>query len=118
MLVAVERPEQAEEIARSLLIRETEAGFPVVETSGPIALSHESGEGEGPMLAVGSTLDPSVLLSIERCTGGSGVDEVLDSGAYGSACLANGHISATIYGNASTVEAIAQGLRIDDFTSP
>jgi hypothetical protein len=105
----------AVEVAASLDLQETESGFPVVTTSDPIALSHESGEGEGPMLAIGSVGDRAVLLWIERCSGGAGVDEVLESGAYGSACLADGQVTATIYGNPSAVEAIVQRLRIEDF---
>jgi hypothetical protein len=116
VLVALERSAEAGEVAANLIITETSGGFPVVVTSGPIALSHESGEGEGPMLAVGSTLDPSVFLWIERCSGGTGIDEVLDSGAYGFACLANGRVTGNIYGNPSTVEAIVQGLRAEAFT--
>jgi hypothetical protein len=117
VLAAVERPDQAEEVSANLAFRETEDGYPVVETTGPIGLSHESGEGEGPMLAIGSVGDRAVLLWIEGCSGGSGVDEVLESGAYGSACLADGRVTADIYGDASTVEAIVEGLRIEDFVS-
>jgi hypothetical protein len=115
VLVALERREQADAVAAHLAIRETEDGFPVAEASGPIELSHESGEGEGPMLAVGSVGSTAVLLSIERCTGGAKVDEVLGSGAYGSACLADGRISANVYGNPATVEAIVEGFRAEDF---
>lgn len=111
VLVALDGPEQAEEIAASLLIREEEAAFPVVRASGPIALSHESGEGEGPMLAIGTTLDPSIFLWLERCEG-TGVVE--GSGTYGSACLAGGRVSANIYGDRATVEAIVDGLRLED----
>jgi hypothetical protein len=114
VLVALERADQADEIASSLQIRETDAGFPVAETSGPIALSEESGEGEAAMLAVGSTLDPSIFLWLERCHDGGAID---GSGAYGSACLAGGRIFASIYGRTSVVEAIVEGLRIDDFVA-
>jgi hypothetical protein len=114
VLVALERADQAEEIASSLQIRETDAGFPVAETSGPIALSEESGEGEAAMLAVGSTLDPSIFLWLERCHDGGTIE---GSGAYGSACLADGRIFASIYGRTSIVEAIVEGLRIDDFVA-
>jgi hypothetical protein len=117
VLVALERSAEAEEVGSNLAFRETADGFPVVETTGPIALSHESGEGEGPMLAVGEVGVTAVLLWLERCSWESGVDEVLQSGAYGSACLAEGRITADIYGEPSTVEAIVQGLRIDDFRS-
>jgi hypothetical protein len=115
VLVAVEQRDVAGEVAASLSIRETEAGFPVAGASGPIALSHESGEGEGPMLSIGLIGDTAVLLSLEPCSGPSGVDEVLESGAYGSACLAKGRVAVTIYGAPSTVEAIAAGLRSEDF---
>jgi hypothetical protein len=115
VLVAIERSDQAEDVGASIAIHETRAGFPVVTTSGPIALSHESGEGEGPMLSIGSVGDRAVELWIERCSGGAQVDEVLESGAYGSACLADGQVTATIYGNPSAVEAIVEGLRMEDF---
>jgi hypothetical protein len=114
VLVALERPEQAEEVARSLRIRETGAGFPVAEPSGPIALSEEHGEGEASMLAIGSTLDPSIFLWIEPCQDGGSID---GSGAYGSACLADGRIFASIYGRTPVVEAIVEGIRIEDFVS-
>jgi N-acetylneuraminic acid mutarotase len=120
VLVAMERPDDAEEVAASLTIEETKTGFPVVATSGPIALSQESGEGEGPMLHIGSVGDTAVLLWLERCSFEAGVDEVLESGAYGSACLAGGRVTAEIYGVPSVVEEISHGLSIDDFgsTSP
>jgi hypothetical protein len=114
VLVALEDADQAEDVAKSLQLHETAAGFPVAETSGPIALSEESGEGEASMLAIGSSLDPSVLLWLERCRGG-GIDEGF--GAYGSACLADGRIFASIYGRTSVVEAIMDGLRIEDFVA-
>jgi hypothetical protein len=112
VLAAVEGLEQVEKVLSSLEIRETRAGFPIVEASGPIALSTESGEGEGSMLAVGTTLDPSVFLWLEQCEGAGGTEA---SGAYGSACLAGGRISANIYGDPSTVEAIVDGLRAEGF---
>jgi hypothetical protein len=112
VLVALERSDQAEEIARSLQVHETGAGFPVAKPSGPIALSEESGEGEASMLAIGSTLDPSIFLWIERCRDGGTID---GSGAYGSACLAGGRVFASIYGRTPVVEAIVEGLRIEGF---
>jgi hypothetical protein len=112
VLVALEKSDQAEEIARSLQVHETEVGFPVAETSGPIALSEESGEGEASMLAIGSTLDPSIFLWLEHCQGGGTIE---GSGEYGSACLAGGRIFASVYGRPQVVEAIVQGLRVEDF---
>jgi hypothetical protein len=112
VLVALERRRDAEEVAANLAIRQTSSGFPVVEATGPIALPDEHGEGEGPMLAVGSTLDPSVFLWIASCSGGSSLQ---GSGAYGSACLAKGRVFANVYGVPSTVEAIVEGVRIEDF---
>jgi len=115
VLVAIERSDQAEEVARSLQVHETEAGFPVATPSGPIALSEESGEGEASMLAIGSTLDPSIFLWLERCGDGGSIE---GSGAYGSACLAGGRIFASIYGRTPVVEAIVEGLRAEGFTPP
>jgi hypothetical protein len=115
VLVALEESGEAGEVAANLLITETSGGFPVVVASGPLALSHESGEGEGPSLAVGDVGVTDVLLWLERCSWESGVDEVLQSGAYGSACLAGGRVTADIYGDPSSVEAIVEGLRIEGF---
>jgi hypothetical protein len=115
VLVAVERPGRVDDVVASVGITETGEGFPVVHMSGPIALSHESGEGEGPMLGIGSVGETAILLWIERCSGGSGGDEVLQSGAYGSVCLANGKVTASIYGSPSVVERIDAGLRAEDF---
>ena len=105
-------------VAGGLQIEEHATGFPVVTASGPIALSRESGEGEGPLLHIGSVGETAVLLWLERCDWVSGVDEVLKSGAYGSACLADGRITATIYGTSTDVEAIVSGLRAEDFVAP
>jgi hypothetical protein len=91
--------------SQELQLRETEAGFPVAETSGPIALSEESGEGEASMLAIGSTLDPSIFLWIEPCRDGGTTG---GSGAYGSACLAGGRIFASVYGRTPFIDAIVE----------
>jgi hypothetical protein len=113
VLVALDHPGQAEEVATSLLIRETGGGFPVAEASGPIALSQESGEGEGSLLTIGPSLDPSVVLWLDRCAGGDHGIEA--SGEYASKCVGDGRISAGIYGDPVTVAAIFEGLRVEDF---
>jgi hypothetical protein len=113
VLVALERPELASDVAANLVIRETEGGFPVAEAAGPIALSSESGEGEGPSLAIGSTLDPSVFLWVERCTGPDQAE-----GQYGSICLADGRVTAQVYGRRGAVQAIVDGVRVEDLVSP
>jgi hypothetical protein len=113
VLVALEDLDRTTEVAASLSLSETDGGFPVAVASGPIALSNESGEGEGPELALGSTLDPSVFLWPESCSGGSTIE-----GSYGSACLAGGRISASVYGDPSTVRAIVDGLRIEGYRTP
>jgi hypothetical protein len=64
------------------------------------------------MLAIGSTLDPSIFLWVESCGGGRSIE---GSGAYGSACLAGGHVSANVYGEPSVVEPIVEGLRLEGF---
>jgi hypothetical protein len=111
VLVALERPDEADEVADNLTLHETESGFAVVDASGPIALSDESGEGEGPMLSVGSDLDPSIFLWIEACEDSSG--EL--SGGYGSVCLADGRVFASIYGDRDFIPAVIHGLRVEDF---
>jgi hypothetical protein len=113
VLVALDRPEYADDVAAGLDLRQTAAGFPVANTSGPIALSEESGEGEGSVLTIGSSLDPSVVLWLERCEGGDhGIE---GSGEYASKCVGDGRISAGIYGDPITVAAIFEGLRVEDF---
>ena len=109
-LVALETRDDADVIAANLEIRETGSGFPVAGATGPIALSHESGEGEGPMLSIGSVGETAVQLWLERCS----FDAVADD-AYVSSCLAGGRVTANLYGAPSSVEAIASGLRMEDF---
>jgi hypothetical protein len=111
-LVAVGHPDRVEEVVRNISIVETSDGYPIVRTSGPIELSRESGEGEGPMLAIGSTLDPAILMWLEPCTGGGTIE---GSGRYGSACLGEGRVFASIYGDRAFVRGVVDGLRVEDF---
>jgi hypothetical protein len=116
VLVSVRDPlPSAVKVNGSLDLTETRSGFPVVRAKGPIAPSRESGEGEGSMLAIGSTLDPSIFLWLERC---SGPNEVDVPGGYGSMCLADGRVTANIYGKPAVVQAIVDGLRVEDLVSP
>jgi hypothetical protein len=103
------------EVNASLDLTETRSGFPVARAIGPIALSYESGEGQGAMLQIGSTLDPSILLWLERC---SGPDEIAASGEYGSMCLADGLVTANIYGKPADVQAVVEGLTVKGLTPP
>jgi hypothetical protein len=121
VLVALDSVGEADRVAANLTIRETQAGFPVVEATGPIALSDEGGEGEGPQLALGdgtpepsmvSQLDATIFLSLERCARGG---ESTFSGGYGSSCLGDGGVFAGIYGDRGFVNSVIDGLRVEDF---
>jgi hypothetical protein len=111
----------AVEVAAALDLRETSSGFPVVTASGPIALAEGFGEAEGPQLAIGdgtaepdsvSQLDATIFLSPDGC---STVSEV--SGNYGSACLGDGAVFASIYGDREFVRAVVDGLRVERFVA-
>jgi hypothetical protein len=107
------------EVAAALDLRETSSGFPVVTASGPIALAEGFGEAEGPQLAIGdgtaepdsvSQLDATIFLSPDGCMPGSE-----SSGTYGSACLGDGAVFASIYGDRDFVAKVIDGLRLEDF---
>jgi hypothetical protein len=106
-------------VVAHLDLRETATGFPVVETSGPIALAEGFGESGGPQLAIGdataepdtvSQLDATIFLSPDGCNGGTEA-----SGTYGSSCLADGSVFASIYGDRDFVSRVIDGLRVEDF---
>ncbi|MGH2449676.1 MAG: Kelch repeat-containing protein [Candidatus Limnocylindria bacterium] len=98
---------EAETIARSLHGRETPEGFPVIEALPPIALSDESGEGDGPRLTIGVRKEHWIELEPEECN----YPPELGS-TYGSLCL-GGRITVGIYGDRDFVEAVLVGLRLE-----
>ena len=108
----------AEVLAGSLDGRETPDGFVVLEAFPPIALSDESGEGEGPKLTIGdSDPDPDRLgvnehfrhVQLEPIYGGceEGVGEL--SSSYASLCL-GGVLHVGINGDREFVRAVFHGL--------
>ena len=113
--------EAAVTVAGGLDIRETSSGFPVVEASGPIALAEGFGEAGGAQLAFGdgtaepdtvSQLDATIFLSPDGCTPAPNSDP---SGGYGSVCLGDGSVFASVYGDREFVTSVAEGLRVEDF---
>jgi hypothetical protein len=118
VLVASTTVEQAVSVADYLRLRETPSGFPLVEAVGPLALAEGFGETEGAVLGIADTYpDPNespagevIFLSPDGCNGETSV-----SGKYGSLCLANVRIFASIYGDRTFVRAVVGGLRVEDF---
>jgi hypothetical protein len=115
VLVALGDADDAEEVFVSLEIQEIE-GFPVVGAIGRVALADGFGESEGAQLSFGdaaaepdvvSQLDATIFLSPDGCNGGTDVN-----GTYGSACLANGSVFASIYGDRDFVASVVDGLQI------
>jgi hypothetical protein len=110
--------QEAEVLAGSLDGRETAHGFVALEALPPIALSDESGEGEGPKLTIGdSDPNPDRLGVDERfrhvqlepiyrgC--GEGLGELTSS--YASLCL-RGVLAVGINGDREFVRAVFNGL--------
>jgi hypothetical protein len=119
VLVPIEEVGLASEIAASLELQETEDGFPVVEASGGAELAEGFGEAGGAQLALGdasaepdvvSQLDAAIFLSPDGC---SGTTEV--SGTYGSSCLSDRRVFASIYGDRAFVRDVVEGLRVEAF---
>jgi hypothetical protein len=114
VLVSVADRISADDLARSLEV-DVAGGFPVVLASGPIALSDESGEGEGPELflvpgGVGTDADTLLTMSLEACTGAN----LETSGRYGAACL-DGQIQYNVHGPADFVRAVVDGVKLEAF---
>lgn len=108
-------------VAGALDLRETGSGFPVVEVSGPISLAEGFGESGGAQLSFGdgtaepntvSQLDTLILLSPDGC---SPTSDTESSGGYGSACLGDGNVFASIYGDRAFLTGVIDGLRVDHF---
>jgi hypothetical protein len=105
----------AAEAAASMVVNEVD-GFPVVRASRPIALSHESGEGEGPRLSFSGSAggaDTTLELWLEPCTA-RGLET---GGSYGAGCL-DGRIQFNVYGSPAFVQALVEGIALESFASP
>ena len=110
----------AYEVADYFKVRQTDEGFPVVEVVGPIRLAQGFGEAGGAQLALGdgtaepdtvSQLDALILLSPDGCKPATDSEF---SGGYGSACLGDGNVFASIYGDREFVTGV-QGVLLEDF---
>jgi hypothetical protein len=107
-------------VAGGLELRETSAGFPVLSATGPLALQEGHSDAGGPQLAFGDRIpdpgrfsnDTMIVLFPFPCTPGS---EQNPSLAYGSSCLAQGDVFASISGDQGFVSSVVEGLRVEDF---
>lgn len=123
VLVPIEERGLAEEVAASLDLSETEAGFPVIEASGDAELAQGFGEAGRAQLAFGDTLaepdmmsnDETIFLAPDRCTPATGSEFPR---GYGSSCLGDGNVFASIYGDREFVTSVIEGLRVEGFRPP
>ena len=106
-LAELRDPRERERIARSLRGHETPDGFPVIQASPPVALSDESGEGDGPRLTLADGRGRWLELEPEECS-----RSPERSSTYGWLCL-GGRLTADVYGDRSFVEAVLAGLRLE-----
>jgi hypothetical protein len=111
--------DSAVEVQGALRFVETDRGFPTVEAQGALGLAEGFGEAEGAQLAFGdaaaepdvvSQLDATIFLSPDGCQPGSDV-----SGTYGSSCLGDGSVFASIYGDRAFVRDVVEGLSVEAF---
>lgn len=124
MLAPLQQEGDAELVATTLWVAESETGLPFVTTSHPLELPAHFGDSEGPQLGLGDQHpDPSahtdaniVFLSPNRCTGGAEFAENL--GYFGRSCLGGGNVFASIYGDETFVKAVLDGLRVESFSPP
>jgi hypothetical protein len=108
VLAPLREADEAERIARSLRVRETIDGFPVVEAVDPIALSDESGEGGGPALMIVVPVDRWIEIQVEpRCQ----AEPQIGTGS-GGWCL--GGYSVVVYGERPFVAAVFESLRLEE----
>jgi N-acetylneuraminic acid mutarotase len=121
VLIALKEVADADRVAANLDVRETTTGFPVGDATGPIQLAEGFGESEGATLSLGdgtaepdtvSQLDATIFLSPDGCTRATNSNW---SEGYGSACLGDRNVFASIYGDRDFVTAVIEGLRVEDF---
>jgi hypothetical protein len=121
VLVAIGREQQWIDVLADLTVRETSAGFPVVEPSGSIALNEGHSDAGGPQLAFGDGIaDPGIFTNGDTivlfpypCTPGT----ELGPPGYGSSCLAGGDVFANVSGEQAFVNDVVEGLRIETFAA-
>jgi hypothetical protein len=109
VLVAMPNNRVVDELIGSLRVHEID-GFPVVRATDGLALAEGFGESEGPVLSIGSTLDPTIFLSPDGCSSKSEISE-----GYGSTCLGDGNVFASIYGDLAFVAAVVDGVHVENF---
>jgi hypothetical protein len=121
VLVASTTVADAISVADYLNVGVTQSGFPVVDAVGPLALAEGFGEAAGATLTLGdanpdpdsvSQLDATLFLSPDGCTDLANADF---SGGYGSICLGDGNVFASIYGDRDFVTSVIEGVRVEDF---
>lgn len=125
ILASLGQESDAEVLFGSLSVAETETGFPFVTASGPVALAEGFGESEGPVLTIADAnpypdlvsdlLAGTIFLSPDECSGGPEFDPQ-DMNYYGSNCLGEGKVFASIYGDREFIQAVLDGLRVESFT--
>jgi hypothetical protein len=117
ILAPLRDPSEREVVERSLKVRETPEGYPVVEASPPLALSHESGEGGGVQLAIGdlnpgwrvvSSLNPLIELRPDGCSPG----HVEIGESHGAKCF--GDLYVGVYGHQPFISEVLEGLRLEE----
>jgi Tol biopolymer transport system component len=122
ILASLEEENSADALAGSLSVSESATGFPFVSATGPVALAEGFGESEGAVLALGDAnaapdlvsdlLGGTVFLAPDACSGGPEVE--LDT--YGSNCLGEGNVHASVYGNPSFIRSVLAGLIVESFS--
>lgn len=87
-------------------------------------LAEGFGESEGPVIALGDAnavpdvvtdLDGIVSLSPDGCSGGPQFNpDELDY--YGSNCLGDANVVASIYGDPAFIRAVLEGVKVESFS--
>jgi hypothetical protein len=111
VLADVRDPDEAGMIARSLSVRETPEGFPVVEAAPPLALSPDPGEGGGPRLMLGLRRDRWIDLLLEP---GCALTAPEISEGYGAICLDDLYLGVQAQGDRPFIEAVLEGVRLEE----
>ena len=122
VLASLREASDAPTVSSSLSIVEDGTGLPVLRASGPLELAEGFGESEGATLNIGDAnaashlvsdlLGGTIFLSPDGCAGG--IEREGDS--YGSNCLGDGNVFASIYGDEEFVPAVLEGLQVEAFS--
>jgi hypothetical protein len=117
ILVPLRNDGQGRVVRRSLRMRETKEGFPVVKAVPPLGLSHEFGEGGGVQLAFGDHLPDRDAVSslaplIEVAPGGCSPQHLEIGGRFGAKCFGDVYVDA--YGSRAFVHALFDGLELNE----